>query len=122
MRLLWLLVIGFALSTAASAHIGTEVYIPIGMSPGVSGEHSYIGEIAQTTTEGYGLMMHRQAGDYSSIEINDKTRIYLDRSKVGKQNVRGTYADCQPGRVIEVKFRDNDPSKPAEWIKVEVNR
>lgn len=119
-RITLTLVFAIATASAAFAHIGTEVYIPIGKSPGISGEHSYIGEITERETEGYGLMLDRAHGGYSNVEINEETRIYLDRSKMGKRNLRGSYSDCRPGRRIEVKFRDNDPSQPAEWIKVEV--
>lgn len=128
-RFYWLAPLGVvAALSVAQAHIGTERYIPIGMSPGISGEHSYIGEIEEdpeSATAGagsYSMRVDRADGGDVTVYMNEYTRIYIDRSKAGKTNLRGDYSDCRPGRRVEVKFRDNDPSKPAEWIKVEVTR
>ena len=129
-RLHWLLPLALLTAlSAAQAHIGTERYIPIGMSPGISGEHSYIGEIEEApetatakANAAYAMRLDRADGGDITVYMNEYTRIYLDRSKAGKTNLRGDYADCRPGRRIAVKFRDNDPTQPAEWIKVEVTR
>lgn len=128
-RFAWLLVLGVWMP-AVQGHIGTERYIPIGMSPGISGEHSYIGEIeevphttaAEAGPEAHAMRMERADGRDVTVYMNEYTRIYLDRSKVRKTNLRGDYSDCRPGRRVEVKFRNNDPTQPAEWIKVEVTR
>lgn len=116
-------------AAVAQAHIGTERYIPIGQSPGISGKYSYIGEIGagpETMAAAPGALhamtVDRERGGDATVYMNEYTRIYIDRSKAGKTNLRGDYSDCRPGRRVEVKFRDNDPSQPAEWIKVEVPR
>lgn len=117
-------------ATTANAHIATERYIPIGMSPGISGKHSYIGEIEDApemmaeaaSTDLHTMHIDRADGGDAVVYMNKYTRIYVDRTKAGKTNLRGDYSDCRSGRRVEVKFRDNDPSQPAEWVKVEVTR
>ena len=113
-----LALLGAGALSVASAHIATERYIPIGESPGVSGEHSYIGTIQGTSPTTRSMTMTSEKGTYE-VRMDSNTRIYVDRSKERKENLRGTYEDCEAGRRVEVKFHDNDPSKPAEWIKVE---
>ncbi len=106
-----------AASPVGVSHEATERYIPIGKSPGVSGKTSYRGVVESRNDAQHSVRM-RAADGAESIRIDERTQIYLDRTSQGKTNLRGTYADCQPGREIEVKYIDNDPSKPAQWIKI----
>lgn len=108
------------LAPSAIGHPETERYIPIGQSPGISGKHSYIGEIKSADHESHSMVIATAEGD-QTVGMSERTRIYIDRSGQRKSNLAGTYADCQPGRRIEVKFADNDPARPAEWIKVEAS-
>jgi hypothetical protein len=99
----------------------TEMYIPIGQSPGLSGKHTVIGNIEavdarmRTITCAYGA-------ESTTMKVTDTTRIWLDRSKAKLPSVKGTLGDCQVGRRMEAKFVNNQrvAGGAVEWIKVEV--
>jgi hypothetical protein len=113
-------VIAILLATQASgfAQKTTELYIPIGQSPGLSGKHTLIGKIVQVNALNNTITMADAAGTYS-VAMVPSTPIYLDKSKAGLPNSQGASTDCKVGDSIEVKFVDNARSKPAEWIKVQ---
>lgn len=116
----------FALSclvTAGVAHAqrSTEVYIPIGESPGVSGVLSVIGTCSAVGAQRQTVTV--RAGDRTwSTEIGEETKIYLDRSQLGLPNTYGTVGDLREDRVMEIKYpRGRRVSGTAcEWIKVRV--
>lgn len=110
-----------AASTAGLAQKTTELYIPIGQSPGLSGKHTVIGKIVQVNAPYNTLTMADATGTYS-VSMASGSRIYLDRSKAGLPNSQGALSDCNVGDPVEVKFVDNARSKPAEWIKVQKAR
>lgn len=95
----------------------TELFIPLGQSPGLSGKHTLVGKIDLTNALNNTLTVTDAAGTYS-VPVAPGTRIYLDKSQAGMPNTQGTLADCRPGDTIEVKFVDNARTQPAEWIKV----
>jgi hypothetical protein len=99
----------------------TELYIPIGQSPGLSGKHTLVGKIVQVDARSNTLSMADASGTYP-VPMAPGTRIYLDKSKAGLPNSPGALADCNVGDPIEVKFVDNARGKPAEWIKVQKAR
>lgn len=103
----------------ATAQEATERYIPIGESPGISGEETYLGECVAYDSEDRLLEVHGSAGE-QSIRITDNTRIWLDRSRVQKSNLVGDPGDLVPGRRIEVRYVDPEDKKIADWIKVEI--
>lgn len=107
-----------AAQASAFAQKTTELYIPIGQSPGLSGKHTLIGKIVQVSAPNNTISMADATGTYS-VSIAPSSRIYLDRSKAGLPNSQGALTDCKPGDPIEVKFVDNARSKPAEWVKVQ---
>lgn len=107
------------ISTAVSlahAQRATEQFTPLGKSPGISGVSSYIGEIADVDAANRTISI---AGDQESwsVEITEKTNIWLDRSKYKATNVVGAFDDLQAGRQVEVKPEDDQPQR-AEWIKI----
>jgi hypothetical protein len=55
-----------------------------------------------------------------NMKFTAATIIYLDKSKLKLQNKIGSWADVKPGMTAEVKYIDNKPGNPAEWIKVQV--
>lgn len=110
-----LLVLG---TFAAHAEKSTELYIPIGQSPGLSGEHTVLGKIDQVNLQSRTLKMSVASGSYT-VKLTQSTAIYLDRSKVKRTSTYGTLADCKAGDTVEVKFEDNSRNKPIEWIKVQ---
>lgn len=105
--------------SGAWGHPATERYIPIGKSPGVSGQYSYLGTIEAVDVDG-----RRVGFDYPEglhwVRIVDRTRIWLDRTRLGQTNVPGRVRDCVPGRTVEIKFEDAERREVAEWIKIRV--
>jgi hypothetical protein len=103
---------------SVQAEKSTELYIPIGQSPGVSGEYTVMGTIDQVDSQNQTIKMSGPSGSYT-VKLTKHTSIYLDRSKVQRSNTYGTLSDCHAGNLVEVKFEDNSRNKPIEWIKVE---
>jgi len=102
-------------NTDALAQAATEVFIPIGRSPGVSGKTSIVGVI-ESREPGDGLVV---AGRQFFVDFD--TQIYLDRNKLRETNTIGTTRDLQIGVTVEVKpQRENE--RVADWIKVEVTQ
>lgn len=100
-------------------HMATERYIPIGRSPGVSNKLSYIGTI-QAYDHARRMVTLKGAGDPITVSITERTRIWLDLSKIKKANRVGETSALQVGRRTEVKFENADLRKIADWIKVEI--
>ena len=100
------------------AEKSTELYIPIGQSPGLSGKYTVMGKIDQVSPKNQTIKMSGASGSYT-VKMTKNTSIYLDRSKAQLSNIYGTLADCKGGDLVEVKFEDNSHSKPIEWIKVQ---
>jgi hypothetical protein len=108
-------------SVAAPAYPqkATEQFIPLGQSPGASGKLTWIGEIVGTDTRERTLTIGEAQGQHT-VKISDKTRIFLDRSKLKQTNLTGTFADLQKGRRVEVKYAGKEPTPAADWVKVEI--
>jgi hypothetical protein len=109
----------FGMPGAAVAQEATEQFIPIGESPGVSREESYLGECVAYDAEDRVLQMHGNRG-IRRILITEKTRIWLDRSPIEQTNVVGDPGDLLPGRRMEVRYADPDDKEVADWVKVEI--
>ena len=103
---------------SVQAEKSTELYIPIGQSPGLSSEYTVMGKIDQVDSQNQTIKMSGPSGSYT-VKLTTHTSIYLDRSKVKRTNTYGTLSDCHTGNLVEVKFEDNSRSKPVEWIKVQ---
>lgn len=101
----------------------TEMFIPIGQSPGQSGTVTIIGAIDAVNAQEQSVSIVGTTGTWSA-QITGRTKIWLDRSKLRMPNQYGTFADLQKGRMVEVKYEDRadkDKGKgPAEWIKVQI--
>jgi hypothetical protein len=95
----------------------TEVYIPCGKSPGVSGKYSVMGKVEMVKTGDSTITMRQETG-LKSMRWTAATAIYLDKSKLKLQNRKGTWADIKPGMTAEVKYIDNKPGGKVEWVKV----
>lgn len=109
-------------SSSAFAQRSTEMYIPIGKSPGISGKQTTIGTISDVKQQDRVIACSNASGSMWA-KISAKTRIWLDRSKAKLPNTPGTFADCAKGRTIEVKYVTNDrrDGGEADWVKVEVS-
>lgn len=107
------------LAAPVRAQKATEQYIPIGMSPGVSGKYTSLG-VVDTLSMPQRTVTVREAGMRRTIRITDRTSIWLDRSKLKLPNLRGRLVDLERGRRVEVKYADPDSRQVAEWVKVEM--
>jgi hypothetical protein len=106
-----------AFSICLHAQKETEVFIPIGKSPGVSGKYSMICTV-QTIQMNDSIMTIKQDSGNMNLMITEQTKVYLDKSRLKLQNKKGTVADIKPGMTMEVKYIDNKPGNPIDWIKV----
>jgi hypothetical protein len=97
----------------------TERYIPVGQSPGVSGKSTWIGTIEATDPKARTITL-AQGERRHTVAVNERTRIWLDRSRLKLTALNGSYGDLRPGRRVEVKYGDATGAGIAEWIKVEV--
>lgn len=107
------------MATHAHGQKQTEIYIPIGQSPGVSHTQTYIGPITKLDSSAASLTVDSD-GSAHVVTITDKTRIWLDRSKQKLSNKVGQMSDLQIGRTVEVKYDGSTQRAAAEWIKVEI--
>jgi hypothetical protein len=107
------------LVTSAQAQRATEVLIPIGQSPGVSGISSVIGTIASCDPSN-GIVTISTEKEQHTATLSRETKIYLDRSATKKSGTLGSRSDCQKGRRGEVKFVYEGQTRTArvEWMKI----
>ena len=104
-----------------TAEKATELYIPIGQSPGLSGSYAAAGRIEQVNYQKNSLTMSSASGTYT-VKVSKRTRYYLDRSKAGQTNRYGSFSDCKEGMMVEVRFENDERNRPAEWIKLEMQK
>jgi hypothetical protein len=99
----------------------TEMFIPIGQSPGLSQKVTVIGTI-ETINSGNQTISIAGTSGTANAQITDHTWIWLDRSKILLTNQYGTFDDLRKGNLVEVKYAGSESKSagPAEWIKVEV--
>ncbi len=115
-----LLTVSLCLNLAVGqAQQTTEQFIPIGMSPGVSGKSSYLGSITAVDSAAKSFSMQID-GDNKDIGVAATTRIWLDRSKSRKSNLDGGFGALETGSTVEVLMDPGDSTKAA-WIKIEAN-
>lgn len=94
----------------------TERFIPLGQSPGLSGNATAIGVIETANSAARTISV---AGH--TVRVTDQTRIWLDRSRMKLTTLDGSFADLQRGRRVEVMPDGGKPGAPAAWIKVEIS-
>ena len=90
---------------------GTEQFIPIGHSPGVSGKLSVQGVIAKADSATKFLCVDTKTDLYCT-NYSHAMAVYLDRSTQLLPNTIGGWADLVPGKYVEIY--------PRKWIKVRV--
>ncbi len=100
----------------------TEIFIPIGKSPGLSGEYSVIGTIDSFDPVSRVLTIRNESGQHLA-RVTDDTKIWLDKSGAKKTNVQGSSDDCRKDRLCEIKYvYDGETRTPdAAWIKIRVH-
>jgi len=104
------------------AQQSTEMFIPIGQSPGTSVSQTIIGKIEKVGSQKKSFTISDASGKTHTVKINSATQIWLDNTKLKKTNQIGSGDDCQPGRRAEVKYSEPERTQTvtAEWIKVEI--
>jgi hypothetical protein len=127
--MMWKAVVGVAVigvllwgaTPYARGQQATEVYIPLGQSPGLSGKVTIIGAIETINAQNRTIAIAGSSGTWSA-EITDRTKIWLDRSKIKLPNQTGTFADLGKGLMVEVKYEGTERQGrgPADWIKVQL--
>jgi hypothetical protein len=103
----------------AHAQQATERYIPLGKSPGLSGKYTYIGPISAADPESRTLTVFGPAGS-RTVRITERTRIWLDRTKLRLPTRDGHFEDFRRGRMAEVEYEDHERKESAAWVKVEI--
>jgi hypothetical protein len=116
-RVIFVVALGGGL--AAYGQEATEIYIPIGQSPGLSGKSSLMGSLESVDTRKRMVTVSSPSGT-RAVAFTERTPIWLDRSLQKQPNRSGAMADLQQGRKVEIKLRTGEPKPVAEWIKVEV--
>lgn len=108
---------------SAHGQKATEMFIPIGQSPGLSNTISVIGTIETIDPRGQTIAITGPSGSWSAM-ITSRTKIWLDKSKLRLPNQKGSFADLQKGLLVEVKYEDPEgrgkAKAAADWIKVQI--
>lgn len=105
-------------TSAAFSQKATEVFIPIGQSPGLSATHTTIGIVDSISLHGE-IMMVSDSGRTYVVRFTRETKVYLDRTYSGGPNKIGKLTDCKRGLKVEVKYVGNKIGETAEWLKLE---
>ncbi len=111
--IIWLCIAG-----QARGQQQTEIYIPIGDSPGLSGTHTDVGQIMGFDADSRTLSLATRGGT-RPVRITSDTDIWLDRSGAKLRNAAGGVSDLLPGRRAEIKYMDHTKRQAAAWVKVE---
>ena len=99
----------------------TELYIPVGRSPGLSDSYSLIGRIDAVNTENRTLTVTGASGTFTVL-TTEFTLFFLDKSRLRQPNQYGTFSDLKPSDTVEVRFESDKKHRPAEWIKLQVEQ
>ena len=118
-----LVTIGVLLWAGASSVHGqkaTEMFIPIGQSPGLSNKISIIGTIDAIDARTHTIVVAGTSQTWSVL-VTDRTMIWLDRSTLRLPSQKGSFMDLKPKLLAEVKYEEpGGRSGSAEWIKIKI--
>ena len=114
-----MVVVALAGVSEAFGQEATEMYIPIGQSPGVSSKSTLLGTIESVDPGKRMLTVSGPAGT-RKFQIAERTLIWIDRSAQKQRNQTGTLADLQRGRKVEIKPDEGAGQAVAKWIKVQL--
>lgn len=125
MRLSFVLIVAATinlLGPPSHAQKATEVFIPIGQSPGVSGISSVIGTIASCDLASGMLTIATGDGQQHTARLTRDMKIYLDKSAAKEAGTLGSPSDCQTGRRSEVKYAYEGGTRTgrADWVKIQI--
>ena len=121
-KAIWILTIlvSACLATAWGQN-ATELYLPLGKSPGVSAKLSLIGKIAEVNSQDQALTVTGASGTHT-VTLSEYTLIFLDKTKLRQSNRYGNFSDFKAGLLIEVRFEADKRHRPAHWIKVQIDQ
>ncbi len=111
------LILGFGISETY-AQKATEIFIPVGQSPGVSGSYSMIAKIDRVKSEDQTINISNSSGSYT-VKIMEQTQIWLDRSKLKMTNKVGSFSDLKSNLTIEVRYKDKERKGEVAWVKIQ---
>ena len=112
-----ILVFGISETYAQKA---TEIFIPVGQSPGVSGIYSMVAKIVDVKSEDQTINMSNSSGNYT-VKIMEQTQIWLDRSKLKMKNKVGSFSDLKSNLTIEVRYKDKERKGEVIWVKIQLD-
>lgn len=101
-------------ASPALAQQTTERYIPIGASPGISGEESVIGTISAVDYESKTMRIDGPDGTVS-VTMDDGTWYFIDRSASKRSNRSGELESCETGMRVEAYVGDDGK---VVWVKI----
>jgi hypothetical protein len=106
----------------AYAQRTTEMFIPIGQSPGVSGKQTFLGKIDRVDAKARWFSVTTSERSYK-VKVTNQTRIWLDRTLLKLSNQDGTFADCRKDLTAEIKMVgvERTDNGVADWIKIRVD-
>lgn len=102
----------------ARAQKAAERYIPLGQSPGLSGQHTLIGVIRHADPASGRVTLELQGGGTGTITVVPETRIWVDHSGLRHANAPGGFVDLTPGLLMEA-MPQGAATQRADWVKVE---
>ena len=111
----------FGVTSIGYAEKTTELYIPIGQSPGLSDSYNLIGTIDSVDAENQTLSVTIASGTVTVL-TTEFTLFFLDKSNLRQSNQYGAFSDLKPGMVVEVRFEADKRHRPAEWIKLKTDK
>ena len=119
---IWLVgIIFFGMTPILYAEKTAELYIPVGQSPGLSDSHNLIGRIDEVDHQNRSLTVNGTTGRFT-VYTTEHTLIFLDKSMLRQPNRYGTFADIKPSIMVEVRFEADKRHRPAEWIKLQIDK
>ena len=103
-------------SLSSLAQKSTELHIPIGKSPGVSGKYSTLGTVENINLQDSTITIATESTS-KTIELKGRPDVMLDYSDLKQPNKMGSLHAIPRGALIEVKYQQNEPGQPIDWIK-----
>ena len=104
----------------ASAQKSTEFYIPVDASPGLSSQYTWKGTIDAVDAQNMTLTVTNETGT-RNIKLTQDSQVWLDKSRVNASNEIGDVDDCRPGLYVEIKYKENEASNEADWVKIKID-
>lgn len=108
--------------TVALAQKSTEMFIPIGQSPGLSGAHTLYGEVESINVQEGSCVIKTPDGKEETIITDGDPDVWLDYSSQKQKNTYGSLSDIKLGMTVECKFIDNQKRDSLDWIKVAMKK